>query len=124
QQVEPVAPDLRILGVLDVLYGTAEAFLPAEELDLGEMAHGGVGVAQRVHLAEEVREAGRVRLTDLLERLLVKSCGRERLAGLLEGREGVGRPSGLGEPADELDPVLLQSPQGLVSVREALPDED
>lgn len=47
-------------------YGTAETFFAAEELVLSEMAHRGVGVAQRVHLAEEVREAGRVRLTDLL----------------------------------------------------------
>jgi len=105
-------------------HGTAEAFFTAEELVLGEIAHRGVGVAERVHLAEEAREAGQVGLTNLLESLLVESCGRERLARVLEGREGIGRTSGLREPSDEFDPVLLQVPRGLVSVRETLTDED
>ena len=106
------------------MYRTAEAFFPAEELVPREMAHCGVGVAERVNLAEEVREASRIRLTNLLQRLLVESYGRERLAGLLEGGVGRHRPRGLREPADEFDPVELQSPRWLVSIREALSDED
>ena len=97
-------------------YGTAETFFTAEELDLSETAHRRVGVAESVRLAEEVREAGRVRLTNLLERVLVESCGRERLARVLDGRVGIDRPSGLWEPSDEFDPV--------VSAREPLSDED
>ena len=93
-------------------YGTAETFLAAEELVLSEIAHRGVGVAEGVHLAEEVREAGRVRLTNLLESVLVESCGRERLARVLDGREGIDRPGGLREPSDEFDPVELQVPEG------------
>jgi len=99
-----------------VPYGTAETFFTAEELVVGEMAHRGVGVAERIHLAEEVREAGRVRLTNLLESLPVESCGRERLARFLDGRVGIDRPSGLREPSDEFDSVA--------SPREALSDED
>jgi len=105
-------------------YGTAETFLTAEELVLSEIAHRGVGVAESVHLAEEVREAGRVRLTNLLKSVLVESCGREGLARILDGREGIDRPSGLREPSDEFDTVELQVPRGFVSVREALSDED
>src|SRR5262249_27038844 len=88
------------------------------------MAHRGVGVTERIHLAEEVREAGRVRLTNLLESLPVESCGRERLARILDGRVGIDRPSGLREPSDEFDSVGLQVARRLVSVREALSDED
>jgi hypothetical protein len=105
-------------------HGTAEAFFTAEELVLGEIAHRGVGVAERVHLAEEVREAGRVCLTNLLEGVLAESCGRERPARVLDGREGFDRARGLREPSDEFDPVELQVPRGLVSVRETLSDED
>jgi hypothetical protein len=68
-------------------YGTAETFFTAQELVLGEVAHGGVGVAEGVHLAEEVREAGRVGLTNLLKRVLVESRGRKRLARVPEGRK-------------------------------------
>jgi hypothetical protein len=107
-----------------LVYGTAETFFPAEELVLSEMAHRGVGVAERVQLAEQVREAGRVRLTHLLKSVLVESCGRERRARLLDGRVGRHRPHGLREPADEFDPVELQLPRGLISIREALSDED
>ncbi len=105
-------------------HGTAETFFTAEELVLAEFAHRGVGVAEGVHLREELREAGRVRLTNLLESVPVESCSRERLARLPDGREGIDRPSGLGEPANELDRVELQVPRGLVSVRKALSDED
>jgi hypothetical protein len=98
-------------------YGTAETFFTAEELVLSEIAHRGVGAADSVHLAEELREAGRVRLTNLLKSVLVESCGRERLAHILDGREGIGRPSGLREPSDEFDSVVD-------SAREALSDED
>jgi hypothetical protein len=97
-------------------YGTAETFFAAEELVLGEIAHRGVGVAERVHLAEEVREANRPRLTNLLKRVLVESRGRERLARIFDRRVGIERPSGLREPSDEFDPVQ--------SAREALSDED
>jgi hypothetical protein len=54
-------------------YGTAETFLAAEELLLGETAHRRVGVAEPVHLAEEVRQADRPRLTNMLKRVLVES---------------------------------------------------
>jgi hypothetical protein len=97
-------------------YGTAETFCTAEELVVSEIAHGGVRLAESVHLAEEVREAGRVRLPNLLKSLLVESCGRERLARIRDGRVGTDRPSGLREPSDEFDPVE--------SAREALSDED
>jgi hypothetical protein len=93
-------------------YGMAQTFFTAEELVLSEMAHRGVGLAECIHLAEEVREAGRVRLTNLLESFLVKACGRERLARIPDGSEGIDRSSGLREPSDEFDPV--------VSAREAL----
>jgi hypothetical protein len=86
-------------------YGTAETFFTAEELVLSEIAHRGVGVAESIHLAEEVREAGRVRLTNLLKSVLVESCGRERLARIRDRRVGIDRPSGLREPSDEFDPV-------------------
>ena len=105
-------------------YGAAETVFAAEELVLGETAHGGVGVAEGVHLAEEVREAGRVGLTNLLKRVLVESRGCKRLARVPEGREGTDRSSGLREPSDEFDPFELQGPRGLVSVQEALSDED
>src|SRR5882762_4250751 len=105
-------------------YGTAETFFTAAELVLGEVAHRGVGVAEGVHLGEEVREAGRVRLTNLFKGVLVEAGSRERLARVLDGREGIDRPSGLREPSDEFDAVGLQAPRGLVSVREALSDED
>jgi hypothetical protein len=88
----------------------------AEELVLAETAHRGVGLAERVHLAEEVREAGAVGLTNLLKRVLVEASGRERLTRLLDRRIGIDRPSGLGEPSDEFDTVD--------SAREALSDED
>ena len=65
-------------------YGTAETFLTAQELVLGEVAHRGVGVAESVHLAEEVREGGRVRLTYLLKSVPVESRGGERLARVRE----------------------------------------
>ena len=97
-------------------YGTAETFFAAEELVLGETAHCGVGLAKRVQLAEEVREADRPRLTNLLKSVLVESRGHERLAWVLDGRVGLDRPSGLREPSDEFNPVQ--------SAREALSDED
>ena len=105
QEVKPVASGFRVRCVLGISYGTAETFFTAEELVLGEIAHRGVGVAESVHLAEEVREAGRVRLTNLLKSVLVESCGRERLARIGDRREGIDRPSGLRDPSDELDPV-------------------
>src|SRR6476660_8790051 len=107
-----------------MLHGTAESLLAAPELVVRELAHRRVGVAERVHLAEEVREARRVRLTNLLDGVLTKSCGRERVAGLLHGWERLDRPGGFREPADDLDPVEFQRPRGLVSVRKALADED
>src|SRR4029453_200768 len=97
-------------------YGTAETALAGEELVLGELAHCGVGVAERVHLAEEVREAGRVCLPNLLKSVAVESRGRERLARVVDGRVGLDRPSGLRKPSEEFDPVQ--------SAREALSDED
>src|SRR5262245_4534315 len=106
QEVEPVASGLPVRRVVDTSHGTAETFFAAEELVLRETAHRGVGLAERVDLAEEVREARRVHLADLLESLPVESGGRERRAGLLDGREGIDRPSGLGEPPAELDPVV------------------
>jgi hypothetical protein len=114
QEVKPVASGLWVRGVLGMSDSTAETFFAAAELVLGEVAHRGVGVAERVHLAEEVREAGRVRLTNLLKRVLVEPCGRERLARVLDGRVGLGRPSGLREPPDEFDPprVCPGSPVG------------
>ena len=110
QEVKPVVSGLRLRRVLGMSYGTAETFFTAEELVLCEIAHRGVGLAESVHLAEEFREAARVRLTNLLKGFLVESCGRERLARIRDGREGVGRPSGLREPSDEFDPVVLQVP--------------
>jgi hypothetical protein len=124
QEVKPVASGFRVRCVLGMSYGTAETFFTAEELVLSEFAHRGVGVAESVRLGEELGEAGRVRLTNLLKSVLVESCGRERLARILDGRDGIDRPSGLREPSDEFDPVELQVPRGLVSVREALSDED
>ena len=116
QEVKPVAPGFQVRCALDMSDGTAETFFTAEELALSEMAHRGVGVAERVHLAEEVGEAGRVPLTNLLKRVLVESRGRERLARILDRRIGINHPSGLTEPSDEFDPVE--------SAREALSDED
>jgi len=110
--------------VTGVSHGAAETFLPAQELVIGEVAHRGVRPAERVRFGEELREAGRVRLTNLLECVPAEPCGGERLARILEGREGIDGPSGLGEPADHLDPVPPQIPPRLVSVREPLPDED
>src|SRR5580704_897815 len=124
QEVQPVASGFRARCVLGVPYGLAETFFTAAELVLSEAAHRGVGAAESVHLPEEVGEAGRERLTNLLQGVLVESCGRERLARLLDGREGTDRPGGLRKPPDEFDPVGLQVPRRLVSVREALPDED
>jgi hypothetical protein len=124
QEVKPVASGFGARCALGISNGTAETLFTAEELVLSEIAHRGVGLAESVHLTEEVREAGRPRLANLLKSVLVESCGRERLARVLEGREGIGRPSGLREPPDEFDAVGLQVPRGLVSVREALPDED
>ena len=97
-------------------YGTAETFFTAAELVLGEIAHRGVGLAESVQLAEEVREAGRVRLTNLLKSVLAESCRRERLARIPDGRLGIDRPNGRRDPSHEFDPVH--------SAREALPDED
>src|SRR5690242_7232161 len=57
QEVKPVAPGFRVRCVLGMPYGTAETFFAAAELLLGETAHRGVGPAEGVHLAEEVREA-------------------------------------------------------------------
>ena len=105
-------------------YGTAETFFTAEELVLSEIAHRGVGMAESVHLAEEVREAGRVRLPNLLECVAVESCGGERLARVRDRREGCDRSSGLGEPSDEFDAVGPQDPRGLIPVREPLSDQD
>ena len=124
QEVKPVASGFRVRRVLGMSYSTAETFLTAKELVLSEIAHRGVGVAECVHLAEEVREAGRVRLTNLLKGVLVESRGRERHARALKGREGIDRPGGLREPSDEFDPVELQVPRGLVSIREALSEQD
>src|SRR5919108_1214699 len=94
QEVKPVASGFRIRCVLGMSYGTAETFFTTEELVLSQTAHRGVGEAESVHLAEEVREAGRVRLANLLKSLLAESCGRERLARILDGREGIDRPGG------------------------------
>ena len=105
QEVKPVASGFRVRGVLGMSYGTAETFFAAEEVVLSEVAHRGVGVAERVHLAEEVREAGRVRLTNLLKSVLAESCGRERPARIGDRRVGIDRPSGLRKPSDEFDPV-------------------
>ena len=98
--------------------------LAAEELVLGEIAHRGVGATEGVHLAEEIREAGRVRLTNLLEGVPAESRGLERRARVLEGGKGLDRPSGLREPSGDLDPVQPQWPRGLVPVRVTLADED
>src|SRR5262245_20674080 len=98
-------------------YGTAKTFITAEELVLTETAQRGVRMAERDELSEEVREAGRVRLTYLLKSVMVEACGRERLARIVDGREGTDRPSGLREPSDELDPVM-------VCARHACSDED
>src|SRR6476619_2603509 len=106
QQVEPVASRLRVRLRLGRSDSATETLLPALELVLAEVAQRGVGVAKRVDVAEEVGESGRPRLTNLLERDAVESCGAECLACLLDGREGVDRPDGLGEPSDELDPVV------------------
>src|SRR5215469_3770579 len=116
QEVKPVASGIRVHCVPGMAYGTAETFFTAEELVLSEIAHRGIGVAESVHLAEEVREAGRPSLTNLLKSVLVESCGRERLARLRDGRVGIDRPSGFREPSDEFDPVD--------SARKALSDED
>jgi hypothetical protein len=116
QQVKPVASGFRVRCVLGISYGTAETFFAAEELLLSETAHRGIGVAERVHLAEKVREADRPRLTNLLKCVLVESRGRERLAGILDRRVGIDRPSGLREPSNEFNPVQ--------SAREALSNED
>jgi len=86
QKVKPVASGFRVRCVPDISYGTAETFFAAEELLLGETAHRGVSLAERVQLAEEVREADRPRLPNLLKSVLAESCGRERRARLLEGR--------------------------------------
>src|SRR5947208_14651398 len=84
QEVRPVASGLLVRRVLGMSYGTPETFLTAEELVFSEIAHRGVGVAENVHLAEEVREAGRVGLTNLLKSVLVESRRRERPARFLE----------------------------------------
>jgi hypothetical protein len=97
-------------------YGSAETFLTAKELLLSELAHRGVGPAEPVQLAEEARQADRPRLTNLLERVPVESHRRERVARLLDRREGLDRPSGVREPSDELNPVQ--------PAREALSDEN
>src|SRR5215216_2972053 len=57
QEVKPVASGFRVRCVLAMSYCTAETFFAAEELLLSEITHRGVGLAERVHLAEEVREA-------------------------------------------------------------------
>ena len=86
-------------------YGMAETFFTAEELVLSEIAHRRVGVAERVRLGEELGEAGRVCLGNLLKGVPAKSGGCERTAGLLNGGVGIDRPGGFREPADELDLV-------------------
>src|SRR6478672_3516018 len=93
-------------------YGMAEAFFTAEELVVAEAAHRGVGVAEGVHLAEEVRKAGGIRLTNLLESVLVKSYGGERLARVLDGREGCDRASGLGDHRTSSMLSSLRVPEG------------
>src|SRR5215468_3514086 len=105
-------------------YRPAEPFLTAKELVLGKISHRGIGLAESVHLAEKIREAGRPRLTNLLNGVLMESCGRERLARIREGRKGTCDPSRLREPSDEFDAVESQVPRRLISVREALSDED
>src|SRR5512132_3842429 len=50
QEVKPVASGFRVRCVLGMSYGTAETFFTAEELVLSEIAHRGVGLAERVHL--------------------------------------------------------------------------
>ena len=70
--------------VLGLLHRTAETFFPTAEFVLGEAAHRGIGAAKCVHLAQEVGEAGRVRLAHLLKRLHVKSCCSEDLACLFD----------------------------------------
>jgi hypothetical protein len=74
QEVKPVAPGFRVRCVLGISYGTAETFFTAEELVLSEIAHRGIGLAESVHLAEEVREAGQPRLTNLLKSVPDGSC--------------------------------------------------
>lgn len=96
--------------------GTAETIFATAELVLGETAHSGIGMAERVHLAEEVGEAGWIGLANLLKRVLAEACGRERVAHIREGRVGIDDASGLREPSDELDP--------LDSARKPLSDED
>src|SRR5215471_16336800 len=107
EQVEPVASRFPASCV----HGPAEAFLAPEELLLGELAQSRVGVPEGVHLAEELCEARRVRLANLLESVPLESRGCECLAAIGEGGKGPGRPDGLGEPAHHLDRLPLQVPR-------------
>src|SRR3954452_23706457 len=80
EQVEPVAPRLGARRIAGPQNRTADAFLPAEELFLGERAHRGVGAAKCVDLTEEVGEAAAVGLANWLKRVRPESGGRERRA--------------------------------------------
>jgi hypothetical protein len=48
--------------------------------------------------AEELRETSGVGLTNRLERFRVKTCGRERLASICDGRVRLNSSRGLREP--------------------------
>src|SRR5215469_203701 len=90
QEVKPVASGFRVRCVPGMSYGTAETFFTAEELVLGEIAHRGIGLAESVHLAEQVREAGRVCLANLLKSVLAESRGRERGGSRVQRLLGLG----------------------------------
>src|SRR4051812_47651767 len=86
QEVEPVASRLRVRRVIGMSDRAAETFFAAEELLLAETAHRRVGCAEGVDLAEEIREAPRVGLANLVESVPLESCGRERAARIRERR--------------------------------------
>src|SRR5579862_3890404 len=60
EQVERGASDLLVRRVLHMLHRQAKTLFPSKELVLGEAAHRGVGVAIRIQLLQQVREARRV----------------------------------------------------------------
>jgi MFS family permease len=96
QEVKPVGPGFRAACLLSVPHGAAEPFLAAQELLVGEVAHDGVGAAERVCLGEEPGQADQ-RLGHRLKRVAAESRGSEGLVHPLEGGKGTGRPYGLGE---------------------------
>src|SRR5262249_45599505 len=105
QEVKPGCSSLRARCFPGVLNGAAEPFFAAAELLIGEVAHGGGGVTEGVGLAEEIGEAGRVCLRNLLKGVPAEPGGGERLASLLDGGVAADRPGDLGKPAGEFDPV-------------------